>query len=91
MFSDLRTVTIHMSELTGGGSTHLFTWTLEKAFVTKFTPSNLDAEAENDVAIEEVELTYQAFSMESHVFDTRIGAIVEGIVTQAVGAAMTNG
>lgn len=91
MFSDLRTVTIHMSELTGGGSTHLFTWTLEKAFVTKFTPSNLDAEAENDVAIEEVELTYQAFSMESHVFDTRIGAIVEGIVTTAVGAAMTNG
>jgi phage tail-like protein len=65
MFSDMRTVTISLSELTGGGQTHMFTWTLEQAFVTKFTPSNLDGEADTELAIEEVELTYQSFSMNS--------------------------
>jgi phage tail-like protein len=65
MFSDMRTVTINLSELTGGQQTHMFTWTLEKAFVTKFTPSNLDGQADTEVALEEVELTYQSFSMNS--------------------------
>ena len=65
MFSDMRTVTINLSELTGGHQTHMFTWTLEKAFVTKFTPSNLDGQADTEVALEEVELTYQSFSMNS--------------------------
>lgn len=74
MFSDMRTVTIHLSELTGGSQTHMFTWTLEKAFVTKFTPSNLDGEAESEIAIEEVELTYQSFSMQSGIFDSLLSA-----------------
>ena len=43
----------------------MFTWTLERAYVTKFTPSGLDAEAEGEVALEEIELTYQSFAMEA--------------------------
>ncbi|MGH1339393.1 MAG: phage tail protein [Aureispira sp.] len=65
LFSDMRTVTISLSELHGGGLKNMFTWTLERAYVTKFTPSGLDAEAEGEVALEEIELTYQSFSMEA--------------------------
>jgi phage tail-like protein len=82
MFSDMRTVTIHLSELTGGGQTHMYTWTLEKAFVTKFTPSNLDGEADSELAIEEVELTYQSFSMNAGLLDGLLG----GLLGSAVGA-----
>lgn len=64
-FSDMRTVTIHLSELVGDKHSHIFTWTLEKAYVTKFTPSNLDGEADTEIAIEEIEITYQSFSMNS--------------------------
>ena len=93
MFSDMRTVTINLSELTGGGRTHMFTWTLEKAFVTKFTPSNLDGEAESEIAIEEVELTYQSFSMNagSGLLGSvlgGIGSIVGGAVGGAIGGAI---
>lgn len=77
LFSDMRTVTIHLSELTGSGHAHLFTWTLEKAYVTKFTPSSLDGEADSEAAIEEVEITYQSFSMNA-------GA---GILGSLLGAA----
>lgn len=73
MFSDMRTVTINLSELTGGMQTHMFTWTLEKAFVTKFTPSNLDGESDTEVAIEEVELTYQSFSMNAGILSSLLG------------------
>lgn len=86
MFSDMRTVTIHLSELTGNGQTHMFTWTLEKAFVTKFTPSNLDGEAENELAIEEVELTYQSFSMESGLLSFLGSGGLGGLIGGAVGA-----
>lgn len=65
LFSDMRTVTINLSELQGDGLQHIFTWTLERAYVTKFTPSGLDAESEGEVALEEIEITYQSFSMES--------------------------
>ena len=83
MFSDMRTVTISLSELTGGGQTHMFTWTLEKAFITKFTPSNLDAEAESELAIEEVELTYQSFSMNAGLLSSIFGS---GLIGGAVNA-----
>lgn len=86
LFSDMRTVTIHLSELTGSGQTHMFTWTLEKAFVTKFTPSNLDGEAESELAIEEVELTYQSFSMNSGLFSILGGGGIGGLIGGAVGA-----
>lgn len=65
LFSDMRTVTIDLCEHQGGELTSIFKWTLEKAYITKFTPSNLDGEADTEVAIEEVELTYQSFSMDS--------------------------
>ncbi|BDS13999.1 phage tail protein [Aureispira anguillae] len=73
-FSDMRTVTIHLSELSGDKHNHIFTWTLEQAYVTKFTPSNLDAEADTEVALEEVEITYQSFSMEAGLLSSILGA-----------------
>jgi len=81
MFSDMRTVTITLCELTGGGRSHIFTWTLEKAFVTKFTPSNLDAEAEAELALEEVELTYQSFSMNPGILSGSLGSLIGGAVS----------
>jgi phage tail-like protein len=76
-FSDMRTVTITLCEMTDGGKqTDLFCWTLEKAYVTKFTPSNMDAEADSEPAIEEVELSYQSFSISSGgILDAIIDAI----------------
>lgn len=91
MFSDMRTVTINLSELTGGGQTHMFTWTLEKAFVTKFTPSNLDGEADTELAIEEVELTYQSFSMNAGILGALLGGGggIGGMITGAIGGAVS--
>jgi phage tail-like protein len=88
MFSDMRTVTISLSELTGGGQTHMFTWTLEKAFVTKFTPSNLDGEADTELAIEEVELTYQSFSMNAGtgLLGSLLGSVGGGLIGSALSA-----
>jgi phage tail-like protein len=62
LFSDMRTVSITLCVLEGGKQKDIFTWTLEKAYVTKYTPSNMDAESDSEPAIEEVELSYQAFS-----------------------------
>lgn len=80
MFSDMRTVSIHLSELRGEGLAHIFTWTLEGAYVTKFTPTNLDGEADGDVAVEEMELTYQSFSMDAG------GGFLSGIPGLALAA-----
>lgn len=94
MFSDMRTVTINLSELTGGGLSHMFTWTLEKAYVTKFTPSNLDGGADTELAIEEVELTYQSFSMNAGILGALLGGggsiagMIGGAVTGAIGGAI---
>lgn len=63
LFSDTRTVTITLGEHQGGSVTPIFVWTLEKAYVTKFTPSSMDGEADAEAAIEEVEITYQSFTM----------------------------
>lgn len=60
-FGDMRTVKISLLNTDNGGSP-VVEWTLEKAFVTKFTPAPLDAEAESEAAIEEIEITYQSFS-----------------------------
>lgn len=65
LFGDMRTVKIALlntDDDSQGGGTPVIEWTLEKAFVTKFTPSPLDAEADTEAAIEELEITYQAFS-----------------------------
>jgi len=63
MFSDMRTVTITLCELVAGAQVDLFSWTLEKAYVTKITPTSMDAESDTEVAVEEVELTYQYFTL----------------------------
>lgn len=39
-------------------------WTLINAFVTKFTPSGLDAEADSEAAIEEMEIAYENMDIE---------------------------
>lgn len=64
-FGDMRTVTITLAELQGSDSKAMFTWTLEKAFVVKYVPSGLDSTADSEPAIEEMELAYQSFTMES--------------------------
>lgn len=75
-FSDMRTVTITLTELQGSGNhVSMFVWTLEGAYVTKFTPSGLDAESENEIAVEEIELTYQSFSLTSNLFGGMGGAL----------------
>jgi len=63
LFSDMRTVVIDMCELHGNDLNVVFKWVLEKAYVTKFTPTNLDSMADSEIAIEEVELSYQSFEM----------------------------
>lgn len=96
MFSDMRTVSIHLSELEGNTIKHLFTWTLEKAYITKFTASNLDGEADTEIALEEVELTYQSFSMNAgegllgSLLSGGIGGLL-GTVTGAISGAVSGG
>jgi phage tail-like protein len=62
MFSDMRDVTITLCDMRGNQLMDIFSWTLEKAYITKYTPTSLDGESDSDVAIEEIELTYQSFS-----------------------------
>lgn len=62
-FGDMRTVKIRLLSTDQDGAA-ILEWTLEGAFLTKFTPTPLDAEADSDVAIEEIEVTYQSFSSE---------------------------
>lgn len=71
-FGDMRTVKIRLlnTDNGGGAPSTVLEWTLERAFVTKFTPSPLDAEADSEVAIEEIEITYQYFSTEGGLFDS---------------------
>jgi phage tail-like protein len=42
-----------------------FVWRYEKCFITKFTPTNLDAESENEVAIEELEFVGRSWHTET--------------------------
>lgn len=71
-FGDMRTVKIRLLNTDQDGAV-VFEWTLEKAFLTKFTPTPLDAEADSEVAIEEIEITYQAFSAEGGLLDALLG------------------
>jgi phage tail-like protein len=79
LFGDSRTVTIQLTELNSGfggesaGHQVHFQWTLEKAYVTKFTPPSLDGGAESEVAVEEVELSYQTFSTNANPLAALLG------------------
>ena len=63
-FADPRTITIELCEMAAGGElTTVFLWTLESAYVTKFTPPSLDAGDDGGVAVEEIEISYEHFTM----------------------------
>lgn len=91
LFSDMRTVTIDLCEhVPGQGEEVLksvFKWTLEKAYITKYTPSNLDGESDSEVAIEEIELTYQSFSMDAGDLGSILASLVGGLGGALIGAA----
>ncbi|MCP4442095.1 MAG: phage tail protein [Aureispira sp.] len=42
----------------------MMTWTLKGCFPVKFTPSALDAEADSEIALEELELACESWSLE---------------------------
>ncbi len=64
LFADPRTITIELCEVDAGGSMNtIFMWTLESAYVTKFTPPSLDAGDDGGVAVEEIEISYEHFTM----------------------------
>ena len=56
---------IDLIDWSGGQKRIIFKWTLEKAFVVKFTPTSLDGESDGEVAVEELELAYQSFTMDA--------------------------
>jgi phage tail-like protein len=53
-----------------------FVWRYEQCFLTKVVPTNLDAESENEVAIEELEFVGRAWYLET----------LAGMAGNAVGA-----
>ena len=57
---DMRDVTIKLKDEQGKD---VFTWKLKNAFPTKFTPTSLDANDADEVAIEELELACQSWEM----------------------------
>ena len=63
-FADPRTITIELCEMGSGGSLNsMFVWTLHSAYVTKFTPPSLDAGDDGGVAVEEIEISYEHFTL----------------------------
>lgn len=65
LFGDMRDVTIRLLE-TGRGNGHntVFTWKLKKAFVVKYTPTTMDAHDGDEVAVEEIEIACQSWTMD---------------------------
>ena len=61
-----------------------FIWRYEQAFLTKVTPSNLDAESENEVAIEEMEFVGRAWYLET------LAGAAAGAAGALAGAAGVN-
>lgn len=62
---DRREIKIELMDSIGDGTDHVYiTWTLKNAFVTKYTPSGLDAEADSEPAIEEMEVAYEVMEID---------------------------
>jgi phage tail-like protein len=60
-----RTVVIElMDTIADDKHTVCMTWTLKNAFVVKYTPTAMDAEADSEPAIEEMEIAYEDMDME---------------------------
>lgn len=60
-YTSRRTLEIHLLD---HNMETQFIWRLEKAFITKYIPSNFDAESENEVAVEEMEFAFRHFETE---------------------------
>jgi len=84
LFGDSRTVTIELCELEGNKLNVYFTWTLDKAYVTRFTPPSLDGGDDSSPAVEELELSYQSFTMGAG--EGLLGSIVSGALGAVSGA-----
>lgn len=59
-----------------------FIWRYEKAFLTKVTPTNLDAESDGEIAIEEMEFIGRAWYLETLIMK---GASMAGGLAGAIG------
>ena len=92
LFGDMRTVTISlMDAVSGVKPVTIMQWRLEGAFISKFTPPELDAEAD-EVAVEEIELTYQAFSVSEGASSVMSGLTkFAGAIGGAPAAALIGG
>ena len=61
-FADMRTVKVRLKD---ENDKTVYTWTLNKAFVTRYTPTTLDADADTEVAVEEIEVQCQFWTMDA--------------------------
>jgi phage tail-like protein len=82
-FGDLRTVKIKLKDEQGSD---IFTWTVNRAFVVKFTPTSMDANDGDEVAIEEVELACQSWTMDSG--DGLFSFVTSAVSTASAAASM---
>jgi phage tail-like protein len=51
-------------ELMDESESVMMTWTVKGAFPVKFTPTNLDAEADSEVAVEEIEVAIESWTLD---------------------------
>jgi len=51
-------------ELLDESESVMMTWTVKGAFPVKFTPTSLDAEADSEVAVEEMEVAIESWTLE---------------------------
>jgi phage tail-like protein len=77
-FGDLRTVKITLKDEIGQD---MYIWTVNRAFVVKYTPTSMDAGSGDEVAIEEMELACQSWTMDAGA------GLFGGIVAAATSAA----
>lgn len=62
--TDRRQVIIRLMDESDANSNVRITWTIEGCFPVKFSPTGLDAEADSEVAIEELELACESWTVE---------------------------
>ncbi len=91
----MRDVTVKLKDESGSD---VFTWKLIGAFPTKFTPTSLDANDADEVAIEELELTCQsweasvggggAFAAFAGSLQGALGSVLGGAVSSGLSATL---
>ncbi len=89
IFGDMRTVKIRLLDESGGV---VFTWTLNKAFVVRYAPTSMDANDGDEVAVEEIEIACQSWTLDSSgggllgMISGMIGGAINGAVSGALSA-----